>query len=81
MNIYPHQGMPSSLIAILAIMAGVSVANLYYCQPLLNMIGEDLNLSSFHVNLMPVCTRAMQNNQCIGRDCPFTTKNQEYEEN
>lgn len=57
MNIYPHQGIPSSLIAILAIMAGVSVANLYYCQPLLNMIGEDLNLSSFHVNLMPVCTQ------------------------
>lgn len=23
------------------------------------------------------CTRAMQNNQCIGRDCPFTTVNKE----
>lgn len=52
----PRQGIPSSLVAILAIMAGVSVANLYYCQPLLNMIGEDLHLSAFQVNLMPVCS-------------------------
>lgn len=42
---------------MLAIMAGVSVANLYYCQPLLNMIREDLHLSEFEVNLMPVCTQ------------------------
>lgn len=42
---------------MLAIMAGVSVANLYYCQPLLNMIREDLQLTEFQVNLMPVFTQ------------------------
>lgn len=38
-------------------MAGVSVANLYYCQPLLNMIREDIGISEFEVNLMPVFTQ------------------------
>lgn len=56
-TIKPHEGIPSVLIWMLAIMAGVSVANLYYCQPLLNMIREDLHLSEFQVNLMPVCTQ------------------------
>lgn len=42
---------------MLAIMAGVAVANLYYCQPLLNMIREDLELTEFQVNLMPVFTQ------------------------
>ena len=37
----PNEGIPSSLVALLAVMAGVSVANLYYCQPLLNLIRED----------------------------------------
>lgn len=53
----PHEGIPSFLMWMLAIMAGVAVANLYYCQPLLNMIREDVGLSEFHVNLMPVCTQ------------------------
>lgn len=56
-TIKPHEGIPSGLMWMLAIMAGVSVANLYYCQPLLNMIREDLNLTEFEVNLMPVCTQ------------------------
>lgn len=54
----PHEGIPASLMWLLAIMAGVSVANLYYCQPLLNMIREDINLTEFQVNLMPVCTQS-----------------------
>lgn len=56
-TIKPHEGIPSGLMWMLAIMAGVSVANLYYCQPLLNMIREDLSLTEFEVNLMPVCTQ------------------------
>lgn len=56
-TIRPHEGIPSGLMWMLAIMAGVSVANLYYCQPLLNMIREDLRLTEFEVNLMPVCTQ------------------------
>lgn len=53
----PNQGLPMSLIMTLAIMAGISVANIYYCQPLLNMISEDTGLSTFKVNLMPVFTQ------------------------
>lgn len=56
-TIKPHEGIPSALMWMLSIMAGVSVANLYYCQPLLNMIREELNLTEFQVNLMPVCTQ------------------------
>lgn len=53
----PNEGIPSALMWMMAVMAGVSVANLYYCQPLLNMIREDLGLTEFEVNLMPVCTQ------------------------
>ena len=53
----PNQGMPTWLVIALSVMAGVSVANIYYCQPLLNMIREDLGLSAFQVNLMPVATQ------------------------
>lgn len=53
----PNEGIASWLVLLLAIMAGVSVANLYYCQPLLNLIREDMGLTEFQVNLMPVCTQ------------------------
>ena len=50
-------GLPPSLVVLLAIVAGVSVANLYYCQPLLNLIREDTGMTEFQVNLMPVFTQ------------------------
>ena len=53
----PNQGLPMPLILALAVMAGISVANIYYCQPLLNMISQDTGLSTFEVNLMPVFTQ------------------------
>lgn len=53
----PNQGLPMPLILALSVMAGISVANIYYCQPLLNMISEDTGLSTFEVNLMPVFTQ------------------------
>ena len=56
-TLQPHEGIPASLMGMMAIMAGVSVANLYYCQPLLNMIRQDMQLSEFQVNLMPTCTQ------------------------
>lgn len=56
-TLHPHEGIPTSLMWMMAVMAGVSVANLYYCQPLLNMIRHDIQLSEFQVNLMPVCTQ------------------------
>ncbi|MBQ0022186.1 MAG: MFS transporter [Prevotellaceae bacterium] len=53
----PNEGINSKLVMLLAVMAGVSVANLYYCQPLLNMIREDMELTEFLVNFMPVSTQ------------------------
>ena len=53
----PNQGLPMALIVALSVMAGISVANIYYCQPLLNMIREDAGLTVFEVNLMPVFTQ------------------------
>jgi len=38
-------------------MAGISVANIYYNQPLLNRISCDLNVSEFDANLIPVTTQ------------------------
>lgn len=53
----PNEGIPLWLVGLLAVIAGVSVANLYYCQPLLNLIREDMGLTEFQVSLMPVCTQ------------------------
>ncbi len=53
----PNEGIATRLVVLLSVMAGVSVANLYYCQPLLNLIREEMQLSEFAVNLMPVCTQ------------------------
>ena len=56
-DLRPNQGLPMALVVTLSVMAGISVANIYYCQPLLNMILEDTGLSVFEVNLMPVFTQ------------------------
>lgn len=53
----PNEGLPMSLTWMLAVIAGISVANLYYCQPLLNLIRDDMGISEFYVNLMPVLTQ------------------------
>lgn len=52
-----NQGMPAGLLWTLAVIAALSVANLYYNQPLLNKIGEDLNVTAFHANLIPMITQ------------------------
>lgn len=58
MKLTPNQGIPKSSLWMLAVMAGVSVSNLYYCQPLLNLIRADLLLSEFQVNFVSVVTQA-----------------------
>ncbi len=53
-------GLPVSILWTLAIVAGISVANIYYVQPLLNMIRHELGESprlepyqyDFHDNLL-----------------------------
>lgn len=52
-----NKGIPASLLWMLAIIAGISVANLYYNQPLLNKISEDLQVSEFTANLIPMTTQ------------------------
>ncbi len=52
-----NEGIPSSVLLLLAVMAGVSVANIYYCQPLLDMIRNDLGINEFQANLIPMLTQ------------------------
>lgn len=50
-------GLPASILWTLAIVAGISVANLYYNQPLLNMIRHELGVSEFETNLIAMVTQ------------------------
>lgn len=52
-----NQGLAASLLWTLAIIAGISVANLYYNQPLLNRISRDLQTSEFTANLIAMITQ------------------------
>lgn len=52
-----NQGIPASLLWILSVIAALSVANLYYNQPLLNQISKDLAVSEFTANLIPMTTQ------------------------
>ena len=50
-------GLPASILWTLAIVAGISVANIYYNQPLLNLIRHDLCISEFQTNLIAMITQ------------------------
>ena len=52
-----NSGLPASILWTLAIVAGISVANLYYNQPLLNLIRTDLGVSEFQTNLIAMITQ------------------------
>lgn len=52
-----NKGIPASLLWMLAIISGISVANLYYNQPLLNVMSGDLQVSEFTANLIPMTTQ------------------------
>lgn len=49
---------PLHILWSLAVIAGISVANLYYNQPLLNIIREDLCVSDFQTNMITMITQA-----------------------
>lgn len=53
----PSMILTSRIIFILAIIAGVSVANLYYNQPLLNLIRMDLHISEVQANSISMITQ------------------------
>lgn len=51
-------GIPGYLIFMLALTAGMAVASLYYCQPLLALLGNDFHLNSATVGTLPTLTQA-----------------------
>ena len=50
-------GLPAHILWTLAIVAGVSVANIYYNQPLLNLIRQELDITEFSANLIAMITQ------------------------
>ena len=50
-------GIPNTLLYTLAIIAGISVANLYYNQPLLEMLRQDLHASTMEANHIALYTQ------------------------
>lgn len=52
-----NAGLPAHILWTLAIVAGISVANLYYNQPLLNLMRADLGISDFQANLIAMITQ------------------------
>lgn len=51
------KGVPASLLFIMAYMAAVSVANIYYCQPLLSLMGNDLGIDEWRASLIAMITQ------------------------
>ena len=53
----PNSGIPRSILMMMAILAGFTVANLYYNQPLLEMICRETGISQVQANLITVITQ------------------------
>lgn len=53
----PNNGIPRHILLMMAVMAGFTVANLYYNQPLLDMICRETGISQVQANLITVITQ------------------------
>ena len=53
----PDNGIPRHILLMMAIMAGFTVANLYYNQPLLDLICKDIGISHEEANFITVITQ------------------------
>ena len=56
-HLTPHSGIPRHILLMMAIMAGFTVANLYYNQPLLDMICRETGITQVEANLITVVTQ------------------------
>ena len=70
----PDNGIPRRILLMMAVMAGFTVANLYYNQPLLDMICRETGITHVEANLITVITqigrhsmRAAMSSVCL--DC------------
>uniref|UniRef100_A0AB33JSJ3 MFS transporter n=1 Tax=Prevotella sp. GTC17262 TaxID=3236797 RepID=A0AB33JSJ3_9BACT len=52
-----NKGIPRAMMILMAMLAGFTVANLYYSQPLLDMIRHDLHTTEVGANLITVITQ------------------------
>ena len=57
MRLQSNQGIPHGILLMMAVMSGVTVANLYYNQPLLDMMRHDLGCSVIQANGVTVATQ------------------------
>ncbi len=57
MKLEPNQGIPRHIILLMSAMAGLTVANLYYVQPLLEMIRTDIGTDDALANMIAVVTQ------------------------
>lgn len=53
----PDNGIPRRILLMMAVMAGFTVANLYYNQPLLDMICRETGITHVEANLITVITQ------------------------
>ncbi len=56
-HLSPHNGIPRHILLMMAVMAGFTVANLYYNQPLLDMICRETGITQVEANLITVVTQ------------------------